>query len=63
MRQLLVTANIAPSSPVLAALMMEAYVPPKCRFSQELHSITSQKIAFFIVTAMNTSNLTSCYKV
>jgi hypothetical protein len=34
------------------------YVPPKRRFTQDLHGATSQKTAFFIVTAVKTSNLT-----
>jgi hypothetical protein len=33
------------------------YVPPKRRFTQELHGATSQKSAFFIVTAVKTSIL------
>jgi hypothetical protein len=33
------------------------YVPPKRRFTHDLHSATSQKTAFFIVTAVKTSNL------
>jgi predicted RNA binding protein YcfA (HicA-like mRNA interferase family) len=33
------------------------YVPPKRRFAQDLHCVTSQKTAFFIVTAVKTSNL------
>jgi hypothetical protein len=33
-------------------------VPPKRRFTQDLHGVTSQKTAFFIVTAVKTSNLT-----
>jgi hypothetical protein len=32
-------------------------VPPKHRFLQELHGVTSQKAQFFIVIAMKTSNL------
>jgi hypothetical protein len=32
--------------------------PPKRRFTQDLHGVTSQKTAFFIVTAVETSNLT-----
>jgi hypothetical protein len=32
-------------------------VPPKCQFVQEPHSVTSQKMAFFIVTTLKTSNL------
>jgi hypothetical protein len=34
------------------------YVPPKRRFLQEPHGVTSQKTTFFIVTAVKTSNLT-----
>jgi hypothetical protein len=34
------------------------YVPPKHQFIQEPHNITSQKSAFFVVTAMKNSNLT-----
>jgi hypothetical protein len=33
------------------------YVPPKRRFTQDLHGATSQKTAFLIVTAVKTSNL------
>jgi hypothetical protein len=33
-------------------------VPPKCRFLQEPHGVTTQKTPFFIVTAVKTSNLT-----
>jgi hypothetical protein len=32
--------------------------PPKRRFTQDLHGSTTQKTAFFIVTAVKTSNLT-----
>jgi hypothetical protein len=35
-----------------------AYVPSKRRFLQEPHSVTYQKTAFFIVTAVETSNFT-----
>jgi hypothetical protein len=34
------------------------YVPPKRRFTQDLYGVTSHKTAFFIVTAMETSDLT-----
>jgi hypothetical protein len=34
------------------------YVPPKRLLTQDLHSATSQKTIFFIVTAVKTSNLT-----
>jgi hypothetical protein len=33
-------------------------VPPKRRFLQEPHAVTSQKTVFFIVTSVKTSNLT-----
>jgi hypothetical protein len=32
-------------------------VPPKRRFLQEPHGVTTQKTPFFIVTAVKTSNL------
>jgi hypothetical protein len=38
--------------------MKEEKVPPKRRFLKEPHGITFQKIPFFIVTAVKTSNLT-----
>jgi hypothetical protein len=34
------------------------YVPPKRRFLQEPQGVTSQKMAFFIVSAVETSNFT-----
>jgi hypothetical protein len=57
----LVTVNVVPSSPILVTLMMEAIVLPKCRFLQETHGVTSLKAAFFVVTAVKTSNLTYHY--
>jgi hypothetical protein len=53
-----VTANVVPSSPILLPLMIEGLSSKKCRFLQEPHGVTSQKTAFFIVTAVKTSNLT-----
>jgi hypothetical protein len=47
----LVTANVVPSSPILVTLMME-----ELRSSET--SEKSEKTAFFIVTALITSNLT-----
>jgi hypothetical protein len=47
--RLLAIANVVPSSQILVSLMMEAlrsYNPPKYRFLQESHSVTSQKTAF-----------------
>jgi hypothetical protein len=34
-----------------------SYIPPKSRFLEEPHGVTSQKTAFFKVTAVKTSNL------
>jgi hypothetical protein len=51
------TANVVPSSQILVTLMMK-YVPPKRRFLQEPHGVTSLKMVFFIITAVKTSNLT-----
>jgi hypothetical protein len=53
MLRLLVTTNV-PSSLILVTPMMGQYVPLKCWFLQEPCGITSQKMAFFIVTAMKT---------
>jgi hypothetical protein len=55
---LLVTANVIPSSPILVTLKTEALRSSERRFLQEPHGVTSQKTAFFIVTAVKTSNLT-----
>jgi hypothetical protein len=44
---LAVTSNVIPSPPILVTLMMGAIVPPKHRFLQELHDVTSQETAFF----------------
>jgi hypothetical protein len=44
-RRLLVAACVVPSSPILVTLMKEA--PPKRRFLQEPHGVTSQKTPFF----------------
>jgi hypothetical protein len=58
MHRLLVAASVVPSSPILVTLMKEAWVPPKRRFLQEPHGVTSQKTPLFIVTTVKTSNLT-----
>jgi hypothetical protein len=57
MRWLLVTASVVPSSQFLSPWWWRRYVPPKRRFLQEPHGVTSQKTPFFIVTIMKTSNL------
>jgi hypothetical protein len=46
-RRVLVTASVVHSSPILVTLIMEWYVPPKRRFLQEPHGVTSQKTPFF----------------
>jgi hypothetical protein len=46
--QLLVTANV-PSSAILVNLVIEVILPPKRRFLQESHGVTSQKMAIFMV--------------
>jgi hypothetical protein len=57
-RQLLVTANVVPISPILVTLMMEALNSSETRFSEKPHGVTSQKTPFFIVTPVKNSNLT-----
>jgi hypothetical protein len=47
-----------PSLLLLSILKWRRYFPPQCIFLQEPHGITSQKTALFIVTAVETSNLT-----
>jgi hypothetical protein len=46
---------------IFAAYVGGRQGPPKRRFLQEPHGVTTQKTPFFIVTAVKTSNLTiSC---
>jgi hypothetical protein len=49
-RRLLVAACVVPSSPIFVTLMKEAQVPPKRRFLQEPHGVTTQKTPFFNVS-------------
>jgi hypothetical protein len=42
---------------------MERYVPPNCRFTQDLLGATPQKTAFFIVTAVEISNFTFAFNL
>jgi hypothetical protein len=46
-RRLLVAACVVPSSPFFVTLMKERQVPPKRRFLQEPHGVTTQKTPFF----------------
>jgi hypothetical protein len=58
LRRLLVTANVVPSSPILVNIMKEALGSSERRFLQEPHGVTTQKMPFFVVAAVKTSNLT-----
>jgi hypothetical protein len=51
--QLLVTANVVPSSPILVTLMIEMVSS-----SNQPNGVTFQETAFFLVTAVKTSNIT-----
>jgi hypothetical protein len=44
---------------VFSTLKLEQYVPPKRRFTQDLHGATSQKTAFFIVLQSYNSSETT----
>jgi hypothetical protein len=47
-----------PSSGMLRRVaLLRSDVPPKRQLLQELYGVTSQKMAFFIVTAVKISNL------
>jgi hypothetical protein len=46
---LLVAASVVPTSPILVTLMKEVLGPPKRRFLQEPHGVTSEKTPFFIL--------------
>jgi hypothetical protein len=49
--------KLVPCSRIFQPWRWRRYVPPKRRFTQDPHGATSQKTAFFIVTAVKTSNL------
>jgi hypothetical protein len=57
MCRLLVTASVVPTSPILVSLMKEALSSSETSVLIKPHGITSQKMPFFIVTAVKTSNL------
>jgi hypothetical protein len=52
------TAHAGASLEIFLPWRWRWYVPPKRRFTQDLHCATSQKTAFFIGTAVKTSNPT-----
>jgi hypothetical protein len=56
--QLLVTVIVVPCSLILVALMIEALIYFETSMLQEPHGVTYQRKTFFIVIAVNTSNLT-----
>jgi hypothetical protein len=56
-----VTANFFPGSPILDTLMKEVLSSSETFVPSEPHGITSQKMPFFIVTAVKTSNLTQTF--
>jgi hypothetical protein len=56
--QLLVTADVVPSSAILINLMMEAIRSSERFVLIRAHGVISQMTTFFIVTAVKTSNLT-----
>jgi hypothetical protein len=49
--------TLVPRSLIFLPWRWKRYFPPKRRFTQDLHGATSQKTAFFIVTAVKTSDL------
>jgi hypothetical protein len=55
--------TLVPRSRIFLLWWWRRYVPPKRRFIQDLHGATSQKTAFFIVTAAKTWNLTLFFNV
>jgi hypothetical protein len=52
----IVAANF-PRTVTISTLMMEAYLPKKSLFLQESYGVASQKMAFFIITTVKTSDL------
>jgi hypothetical protein len=53
--------TLVPRSRIFLPWRLRRYVPPKRRFTHHLHGATSQKTAFFIFTAVKTSNITEKY--
>jgi hypothetical protein len=53
-RQLLITASVVPSSPILVTLKKEELSSSETSVLQQPHSVTSQKTSSFIVTIVKT---------
>jgi hypothetical protein len=53
--------TLVPRSRIFLPLRWWRYIPPKRRFTLDLHGATSQKTVFFIPTAVKMSNLTCLY--
>jgi hypothetical protein len=51
--------TLVPLSRIFLPSRWRRYILPKRRFTQDIHGATSQKTAFFIVTAVKTSNPTN----
>jgi hypothetical protein len=56
--RLLVTANVVPSLLTVVTLMMEVIHSSESLVLTRAYGLTSQNMAFFIVTTVKTSNLT-----
>jgi hypothetical protein len=53
--------TLVPRSRIFLPWRWRPYIPLRRRFTQDLHGATSRKTAFFRVTAVKTSNLTTFY--
>jgi hypothetical protein len=58
MLRLIVNVNDVPNSPILVSMMMEVIHSSEASVVTRATRLSSQKSAFFLVTAVKTSNLT-----
>jgi hypothetical protein len=61
--RLIVIASVVPSSPIFVALIKEGLSSSETSVLTKPHGVASQKTPFFIVTAVNSSNLVQRYLV